>query len=159
ALFFVCLGSVIWTTTPLPYRALGVVVIAASLAAALFDVRENRAMVRLLEHTAADPRWPSLVKWRLGFVAVACSTPVFVDRRTLPLRRWLGYAGGALALAGAFQGVFGTLSGNDRLLEIAAGRLSATFLMAVVFLLTRDALSDGLLPALDRLAAHPMLSW
>jgi len=158
AVFFACLGWLIWSTTPQPYRALAMVAVGAGVAAAVFDVRENLAMLGLLEHTPADPRWPSLVKWRLVFVAIACSAPVFVDRNALALRRWIGYVGGALGLVSAFQGVFGTLTGNDRLIEVAAGRLSVTFLVAVVFLLTRRTLREGLVPALNRLAKFPVLS-
>jgi hypothetical protein len=159
AAFFACLGYLMWTTMRLPFRALAPIVAVAGVAAAVFDVRENFAMLRLLDHAQADPRWPSLIKWRFVFLAVACSAPVFVDRGARPLRRWLGYAGGALALAGAFQGMYGTFTENDALVEVGAGRLFTTFLIAVVFLLTRDTLRDGLAAALDRLAARPALAW
>ena len=59
----------------------------------------------------------------------------------------------AAGLVAGIQGLAGVMLGNDQLIEAASGRLGATFLLAVLFLQTRVTLRDGLVPALDRLAA------
>lgn len=159
AAFFVLAGWLIVSTFPLPAGLLGGLVIVLALAGAVFDVRENIAMLDVLAHRAADPRSPSLIKWALIFAATLCSTPLFLDRTARPLRRAIGVLGIACAMVAGIGGLAGVWTGTDRLIETAAGRLAVTFLLAVVFLGTRGVLRDGLLPALDRLAARRPFKW
>jgi hypothetical protein len=151
--FLTLVGYLIAISAPRRLRPLGVIAAGAAIAAAGFDVRENLAMLALLDGGVADPRTPSLVKWGLVFVAIASSTPVFRDPTAFPLRRTIGFIGILLGLVAGGEGVFGAVKGNDKLIEAAAGRLGETFVLAVVFLLTKRTLSKGLVPALDALAA------
>jgi hypothetical protein len=153
ATFLVLVGYLIAVTVSQPLGSLGIVAAISGVAAAGFDVWENVQMLGLLLHRSGDPRTPSLWKWRLLFLAILCSTPMFRDRTAFPLRRTIGYAGIVFGLVAGIEGLFGASMGDDKLIEAAAGRLAATFLIAVLFLLTDRALRNGVIPALDALAA------
>lgn len=160
AAFFSIVGYLIWAVAIPPFGGVGLIAAGSAIAAAVFDVLENLAMLRLLRNDlAAHPRPVSLVKWSLVFVAVIASAALFATRKEPPLRRAIGILGGLLALVAGIEGLYGAINGNDKLIEAASGRFGAVFLLTVIYLLTYNALRDGLLPALDRLAAWKPLSW
>ena len=150
--FLILIGWLVSMTVHRRVRFVGAIVVATAVAGAVFDVRENLAMLALLGGAAADPRSPSLMKWGLLGVAVLCSVPLFLHRPVRLLLRSIGYLGIVLAVGAGIGAVFGAASGNDTLIESAAGRLGATFLVVVVFLLGLEPLRDGLVPALNALA-------
>jgi hypothetical protein len=157
ATFLTLVGYLIAVSLSQPFGLLGFGVAVSAIAAAGFDVRENLQMLQLLLHRSGDPRTPSLWKWRLLFVAITCSTPVFRDRTAYPLRRTIGYAGMVFGVVAGVEGIFGAWVGDDKLIEAAAGRLGVTFLLAVLFLITNHVLRRGLIPALDTLASWGVL--
>jgi len=149
--FLVLVGWLVWKHGPSRVRPLGLVVIVATLGGAVFDLLENHEMLALLTGPG-DPRSPSVIKWVLLSLAIMCSTPVFrLGERHLLLQS-IGYAGIAWALWAGADGLLGVLWGNDQMIEAAAGRMTATFALAVVFLLGLEPLKHGVLPALDALA-------
>ncbi len=167
ALLFAAIGLFSWTSVGTFGRRTAVVVVVAGLGAALFDVLENREMLALLNHRVdASPRIFSLWKWRLLFLTVLASAPVFIDRSAPTFRRLVGYLGVIVAVAASVEGSIGAwvttetgIVGNDKLIEAAARRVSTMLLIAVFFLLTRRALREGVLKALDRLAELRMFAW
>jgi hypothetical protein len=159
ATFLSLVGYLVWTVAIPPFGGAGIIVVMAVIAAALFDVRENLAMLSLLAGGSAGPRSVSLVKWRLLFVAVTASAALFVTRNEPPLRRAMGILGGLIALVAGIEGLYGAFKGDDKLIEAASGRLGGAFLVTVVYLLTYGVLRDGLLLALNKLAEWKLLAW
>ena len=149
--FLVLVGWLVWRHGPRRVRPLGLVVIAATLGGAVFDLLENREMLALLTGPG-DPRSPSVIKWILLSVAIMCSTPVFLLGHRHLFLRSIGYAGVAWALWAGADGLLGVLWGNDQMIEAAAGRMTTTFALAVLFLLGLEPLKHGVLQALDALA-------
>jgi hypothetical protein len=157
AAFFAVTGLLmlaVWPRVPA-----GALLVLLGIAAALFDVQENREMLDVLAGGAAVPRWASLWKWRFLFAASLVAVPILVDRATPLFRRTLGYVGVLLGIIAGVQGLFAGYEQNDQLIEAAAGKLTAMFTLSVVFLATRRVLGDGVLPALDRLASWRVLGW
>ncbi len=160
ATFLTLMGLFGLYTLPSRLSALGLIVVCTAIGAAAFDIRENLAMLALLGHSlSAHPRSASLVKWALLFTAVAGGAPVFIDGQATMFRRTLGFVGIALALWAAGEGWFGVWKGDDRMIETSATRLGQTFLLAVIFFLTRHPFREGVLPALNRLAKWGPFTW
>jgi len=138
----------------------GIPLIVAANAAAYYDVQENRLLNGVLTDAAtAVPREPSLKKWAFVFGAFLLMAPALVPRRGAIFWRTLGLAGAAFALVGGVEGLLAIVYANDQLLESAAGRLTVAFVFAAIFFGTCRVLAEGLLPALDRLAATRWLGW
>lgn len=156
-IFLVLVGWLVWKQGPRRVRLLGLIVIGGTLAGAVFDLIENREMLALLTGPG-DPRTPSVIKWVLLSVAIMCSTPVFLLGERRLFLQWIGYAGVAWALWAGADGLLGVSWGNDQMIEAAAGRLSSTFIFAVVFLLGLEPLKNGVLSALDALAGRSPFS-
>lgn len=153
--YTIFLGLIGWLVVkhgPRRLRVLGAIAIATTVAGAAFDWRENREMMALLTGGSGYPRPPSLIKWLLLSVAIAGSTPVFLLGPVHLTLRAVGYAGIVSALWAAGDGVLGVCWGNDQMIEAAAGRMSGSFLLAVIFLLGLEPLKNGIMPALDALA-------
>lgn len=160
ALFFALVGLFAIVTLPASTRWVGVIAIGGAMVAALFDIRENLAMLDLLNSRAGPlPRPLSLVKWTALFVTLGCDSIVLVDLGARPLRRWIGILSSVFAVAGAVEGLWGVAYGNDKVIEAAMGRLASAFPLAIVFFATRETLRQGLLPALERLAHWPAVAW
>jgi len=134
------------------YKWTGILLIAAGLGAAVFDVRENLAIFRTLECLCTTPRAPSLIKWALTFIALLLVAPVFVDSTLKPLRRTVGYFAAALCVTAALMGLAGVSLGVDPLIERAATFMGLGLLAGWFFFATRSILSNGFLAALNRLA-------
>jgi hypothetical protein len=155
ATFLVLIGLSAARSWTLP---LGLLIIASSIGAAIFDVQENLAILRLLDGLSGPlPRGYSLIKWALLFLAVAAIAPTLIDRTTPPFRRWLGYAGAAVGAVTGIEGLIGIRYRSDQVIESAGGRLAIAFALTLLFVSTRRTLREGLLPALDRLARLPLL--
>ena len=135
------------------WRVLGAITIAAALGAAAFDAAENVAILRVITAHAGTPRGVSLWKWASFFVAAGGIVPLLIDRRTATLRRWIGYVGAGLGAFAAVEGLIGVAQGKGVTIEAASGRAAVALLLAVVFFATHRALHNGLLPALNQLAA------
>lgn len=150
--FLVAVALFAWTV--LPYGAvLGLAIAGTGIAAAVFDVREHLAMLALLAgDLAARPRPESLAKWTLVFIALLGSSFTLIDASARPFRRTLGQIGFVITVFVAWEGIFGVARADDKLIEAAAGRAAEMIAIAAVFFLTRRALRDGVLPALDRFA-------
>jgi hypothetical protein len=167
AAFFVAAGRVARTAVGSAGTPIAASIVVLALAAAVLDGVENREMLRLLDGVSdAAPRLASLWKWRLLFVAVVVSAPVFIDRQARPFRQFVGGAAATVAIVAGVQGVFATaattasgLTGDATLIEAAAGRIATLLVLSAVFFLTRRTLRDGVLPALDRFAAWPAVAW
>jgi hypothetical protein len=142
-----------------PRVPVGALVMLFGMVGAVFDIRENLAMLNLLANVRAFPRPESLWKWRLLFAATMSSVPVLVDPRAPLFRRTLGYLAALLGIIACTQGLSAAFAGSDRSIEGAASGLNLTFLLAVIFLGTRRLLAKGLLPALDRLTEWSALAW
>jgi hypothetical protein len=157
-IFLVLVGSLVVKHGPQRVRLLGLIVIGATLAGAVFDLLENREMRALLSGPG-DPRSPSVIKWALLSVAIMASTPVFLLGPPRLLLRSIGYAGIASALWAGADGLLGVLWRNDQMIEAAAGRMSLAFILVVLFLIGLEPLKDGIMPALDALARKWPFSW
>jgi hypothetical protein len=151
-IFLGFVGWLVWRYASRRLRVLGVVVIVTTIAGAVFDWRENAAMLAMLANGEGHPRPPSLIKWTLLSVAIACSTPIFLLGSRRLFLRAIGYAGIVWGLWAGLDGVLGVRWGNDQMIEAGAGRMSATFVLAVLFLLGLEPLKNGIIPALDALA-------
>ena len=134
------------------YKWTGILLIAAGISAAVFDVRENLAIFRTLECVCATPRVASLIKWTLTFVALLLVVPVFIDRTLKPLRRSIGYLAAALCVTAALIGLTGISLGVDPLIERGATFMGLGLLAGWLFFATSAVLSDGFVAALNRLA-------
>ena len=157
-IFFTLLGAVLFANGGW-WRLLGAMAILAVIGAAVYDVRENRAMLDLLAgDTARLPRPFSLAKWRLIFIALGATAPVFWNAKATPLRRWVGFAACALALFVAVEGVFAVQREDAKLIEVSARRMAIALVLVEFFLSTERTLRDGVLAALDRLARKPVLN-
>src|SRR6266850_606388 len=155
--FFTLLGAASFASGGW-WRVAGAVVIAAVIGAAVYDVLENLAMLDILNGGARLPRAFSLAKWRLIFIAIGASAPLFRDTTATPLRRWVGYAACALALFVAVEGVFAVQREDAKLIEVSAQRMVMALVLGEFFLSTQRTLRDGVLPALDRLARRRVLN-
>src|SRR5215203_2760126 len=76
AAFLVLAGAVASRTRG---RWAGAIIISAAIAAALFDVFENLASLRVLTEHTGTPRAASLWKWRFFFIAVGGLVPLLID--------------------------------------------------------------------------------
>jgi hypothetical protein len=167
AAFFVAVGAFAAAALGSAGKSIAIGIVVSALAAAAFDVLEDRGMLRLLDGVSdAAPRVASLWKWRLLFVAAALSAPVLVDRRAPPFRQVIGYVAAIAAIFAGVQGVVATavrtasgLVGDSKLIEVAAGHLVTLLVLSVLFFLTRRTLRDGILPALDRFSTWPAVAW
>ena len=152
---FLSLAGVLLVRSPF-----GVPLIVLANAAAYLDVQENRAIVRLLSGEPGPvPRAAALWKWACVFTAFLLMVPAVVPRRGAIFWRTIGLAAAAAALFGGVEGWLALAYENDQLLEAAARKLAPAFVLAAFFFGTRRVLADGLLPALDRLAATRWLGW
>jgi len=157
ATFLVLLGLLTRRTR---FSPLAFLIIGGGVAAAVFDVKENVALLDLLRELPGPlPRAASLTKWGLLFATVAIIAPTLIERGAPSLRRWIGYAGALVSVVTAIEGLYGIARQNDQAIESAGGRLSIAFLLALLFVSTRQTLRDGLLAALDRLAQFRIFRW
>jgi hypothetical protein len=152
---FLTLAGTLLIRTPF-----GAPLVAAANVAAYYDVEENRRITGVLHGWSGPvPREPSIKKWTFVFISFLLMTPALLVRRGSIFWRTLGLAGAAFAVIGAVEGLLSIIDANDQLLESAAGRLTVAFACATLFFGARGVLADGVLPALDRLAATRWLGW
>jgi len=148
-------------------RWVGFFILVLILPAAIFDVLENFAILGLLGVPTSASRFPSLLKlasrdsaprvwsllkWALVFFLLLLSTRIYFDEQVPKVRRWIGYVAGTLAMIGSIVGLCGPVFNTDALIEKGSKLLAANLLVSFVYFATYSWLSNGLLPALDRLA-------
>jgi hypothetical protein len=138
-------------------RALGVavavVVGVAALAAAGFDVAENRAMLAALSGTAdasAAPRPSALAKWGALFTAMLGVTLAFTPPVSL-FRRAIGYTAALFCLLSGMVGLAGLALHKDQMVAGAASYVAIVLPLGAIYFATVRVLERGLGDALDRL--------
>jgi hypothetical protein len=136
----------------------GTALVSLGIAAPVFDVLENLSILRILQGAGAAPRTVSLVKWALVFLAMAAIGFAFLAPKLPALRRTIGFLAAGLSWLAAAFGLAGVTLHKDPLIETAAGLIAASLFVGWLFFATHKTLSQGLLPALDRLAAWRPLS-
>jgi len=129
-------------------------VVVTGLGAAIFDVWENLAIFELLRGLCTTPRIPSLIKWTLTFFALLYVALVFVDGTLRPLRRNIGYLAAILCVIAGLTGLAGVTLGVDPLIERGANVMGLGLVAGWLFFATHTILADGLVAALNRLAAR-----
>jgi hypothetical protein len=138
---------------------LGACLAVVGMAAGALDAFENVALLRLLDVDAGCPaRWAWL-KWGLLFLSLLLVSPLYLERAGKPLRRVLGGLAALASLIAGAEGVIALVRRSDPLLEAATRGLGTALLLGCLYFLSYDALRDGLVKALDRLAARPWLAW
>jgi hypothetical protein len=138
---------------------LGACLAIVGIVAGILDLLENAAMLRLLAGEAACPALWSRPKWGLLFLSLLLVSPLYLERAGKPLRRVLGGMAALTSLIAGAEGVLALVRHSDPLLEAATRRLGEALLLGCTYFLLYAPLRDGLVAALDRLAARPALSW
>jgi hypothetical protein len=98
-----------------------------------------------------------MIKWWSLMLVTAAMAPLTIDRKTPSLRRWIGYLSTIVGFVAVATWIYGYVRETDATLEAAARRLAIAWFLAYVFLVTRQALANGLQAGLDELARRPIL--
>jgi hypothetical protein len=133
----------------------GTIVIVLGIVGAVFDVLEDLDIFHALQSAGITPRHWSIPKWAILFVAMAMLVPVYRSYGQPYLHRFIGYSAAVLSLFAAILGLGGVLLQTDPLIESGGRFLGLGLLAGCLFFATRNWLSLGLVPALDRLATLP----
>jgi hypothetical protein len=114
---FIACYAALYVALGMMFRSrLAVAAAVAGVAAAVFDVVENFAILRVIELPLLQTtqamidaiRYPSLAKWTLAFLATALFAALFLNRRrwTMRLIATLNFAAAAIGFYGIYDNAF-----------------------------------------------------
>lgn len=122
-------------------RRLAIIIGVLVISAAVFDLLENRAILRVIKDAASPGKGPrvwSLTKWALIFGVVALAARVYFVGQLPAFRRLLGFVAGGFGLVAAVLGLSGVVFGADRLIEVGSWFMALNLLGGLVFFVTHS---------------------
>jgi hypothetical protein len=155
-LLFLSVGFLLVKKSKRPW---GLAVMLLGSNAAVFDLLENSAILKMLATCSSTPRSWSLIKWALIFSALACTAKVFLDSLAPLIRRAIGWVAALLCLLSALFGLAGVFLHAEPFIETGANAMAIALIVGWLYFSTHNILAQGLMPFLNRLATSRLLGW